>query len=125
MMKKRGIMMLIFSTKLLLAESFFIFDKVYEFSSFNDVLVSNCQKKCEAKKKLSALKKVNLKKFTTKEAFANSPGSDVCRFVFQGESLMGQAQNRDRRAFCVFKDLSLIDINSLTLYLEEKKLLAP
>ena len=40
----------------------------------------------------------------------------------KAESILGVAENQDGRAFCVFKDGSLIEINSLSSYLTEKKI---
>lgn len=37
---------------------------------------------------------------------------------------LGVAENQDGRAFCVFKDGSLVEINSLSAYLLEKKIVS-
>ena len=67
-------------------------------------------------------KTIKLDKYRKPQRYANSLGSDVCSHVYNGGSILGQAENKDRRAFCVFKDGSMIEINSLTSYLKSKKI---
>ncbi len=106
----------------ILAESFFIKDKVYEFVDFEGVLISQCQNNCLAKKVIIKNKKIVQSELKSDSFFSNSLGSEVCKKIFKGFSLLGQAHNQDRRAFCVFKDQSLIEINSLTDYLKQKNI---
>jgi hypothetical protein len=54
--------------------------------------------------------------------YPNSIGSDVCNKVYNAGSLLGVAENSDRRAFCMFKDKSMVEMNSLTSYLVDKKI---
>ncbi len=118
-MKKILLVFMLFGSFMIRAESFLINQKLIEFSDQKGVLVANCINQCEAKKHLEKHKKINLRKLRSKARFANSVGSDVCSLVFKGHSLLGLASNRDQRAFCVFRDESMIEVNSLSSYLTE------
>ena len=109
-------------TSAALAETYKISGDLVAFENKNGLLVKGCQKKCVALEKVAAFKKINLKKIRTKEKFYGSVGSDVCRLVYKAPSVIGIEQNRDQRAFCVFSDNSMIEINSLTEYLSDKKI---
>lgn len=104
------------------AEIFKINGELLDFKSQDGLLVRNCEKQCLALKSVSAHKKIDLKKIRKKQTYLGSVGSDVCRLVYEGGSVIGIAENRDQRAFCVFKDNSLIELNSLSAYLKEKKI---
>lgn len=101
------------------AETFKIGGHSVEFSSRDGVLTSGCVTKCLALDALKKHKSIELKKLP-KTGFANSLGSDVCRTVYKGTSLLGVNEKKDGRAFCVFSDQSMIEINSLTKYLSSK-----
>ena len=103
------------------AEIFKVNGDLMDFKNQDGLLVRNCEKGCLALKIVGQHKKIDLKKLRAKEIFLGSVGSDVCRLVYEGGSVIGIAENRDQRAFCVFKDNSLIEINSLTQYLKDKK----
>ncbi len=105
------------------AESFFIKDKTYEFINFQGVLIAECPHNCMAKIVMFKNKTIKLSQFKNESYISNSLGSEVCKTIFKGHSVLGQAVNRDRRAFCVFKDQSMIEINSLTDYLKQKNIL--
>ena len=105
------------------AEIFKINGELLDFKSQDGLLVRNCEKHCLALKSVSAHKKIDLKKIRKKQTYLGSVGSDVCRLVYEGGSVIGIAENRDQRAFCVFKDNSLIELNSLSAYLKEKKII--
>jgi hypothetical protein len=119
-MKKIFFIFNLFISFIASGETFVISQKPFEFLDYKDVLVANCLKKCEAKRLLDKHTKINLRKLRSKARFANSVGSDVCSLVYKGNSIIGLASNRDQRAFCVFKDESLIELNSLGLHLKEK-----
>lgn len=106
------------------AEIYKINGDLMDFKNQDGLLVRNCDKGCLALKAVAAHKKIKLKAIRAKETYLGSVGSDVCRLVYEGGSVIGIAENRDQRAFCVFKDNSLIEINSLTEYLKDKKLIS-
>lgn len=103
------------------AEIYKVNGDLMDFKNQDGLLVRNCEKDCLALKTVAAHKKIKLKEARAKEPFLGSVGSDVCRLVYDAGSVIGVAENRDQRAFCVFKDNSLIEINSLTQYLKDKK----
>lgn len=103
------------------AEIFKISGDLMDFKSNDGLLVRNCEKDCLALKTVAAHKKIKLKEVRAKETYLGSVGSDVCRLVYDAGSILGVAQNRDQRAFCVFKDNSMIEINSLSQYLKDKQ----
>ena len=113
---------LLFMSSLAQAEIFKINGELMDFKVQEGVLVRNCEKQCLALKSIAAHKKIDLKKVRAKETYLGSVGSDVCRLVYEGGSVIGIAENRDQRAFCVFKDNSLIELNSLSSFLKEKKI---
>jgi len=102
------------------AESFRINGGWLEFADKEGILYYNCPKECLA---LSAVKmhpKIDIDLVRSKIQNPGSIGSDVCSPVYGGGSVLGIAQNKDGRAFCVFKDSSIIEINSLSSYLVNK-----
>jgi hypothetical protein len=113
----------LFVTTAAQAEMFKLNGDVMDFKNHEGLLVRNCEKDCLALKTVAAHKKIKLKEARAKEPFLGSVGSDVCRLVYDAGSVIGIAENRDQRAFCVFKDNSLIEINSLTQYLKDKQYL--
>jgi hypothetical protein len=104
------------------AEAFKIGGELVDFKTIDGLLLKGCEKDCQALKTIGKFKKINLKKARAKETFAGSVGSDVCRLVYKANSVIGVTQEKDQRAFCVFEDDSLIEINSLSSYLKEKKI---
>lgn len=104
------------------AETYKIGGDLIEFKDTDGLLLKGCEKDCLALKTVGKFKKINLKKERAKETFHGSVGSDVCRLVYKANSVIGVTQEKDQRAFCVFKDNSLIEINSLSSYLTEKKI---
>jgi hypothetical protein len=105
-----------------IAENFKISGELVVFENKDGLLVKGCEKECLALKKVAEFKKINLEKIRAKEPFHASIGSDVCRLVYKTGSLIGVTKEKDQRAFCVFKDNSLIEINSLSKYLIDKKI---
>ena len=106
------------------AETYFkIGGELVEFKSVDGLLLKGCEKSCQALKAVKKFNKINLAKVRAKETFEASIGSDVCRLVYKANSVIGVTQEKDQRAFCVFKDSSLIEINSLSAYLTEKKII--
>lgn len=105
------------------AEVFRIAGKMLEFENKDGLLVKGCSKSCDALDTVAKFKKIDLKKARAQEKFVGSAGSDVCRLVYKANSLIGVNQDKDQRAFCVFKDESLIETNSLSQYLLDKKII--
>lgn len=104
------------------AETFKIAGELASFENKDGLLIKGCEKNCLALKTVGEFKKIDLKKARAQETFHGSVGSDVCRLVYKAESVIGVNESKDQRAFCVFKDSSLIEINSLSQYLTDKKI---
>ena len=104
------------------AETFKISGESIFFENKNGLIVKGCEKECLALKTVAEFKNINLKKARIHEKFEGSIGSDVCRLVYKSHSIIGIAENLDQRAFCVFIDNSLIEINSLSQYLKDKNI---
>ncbi|MGZ3789379.1 MAG: hypothetical protein ACXVLQ_12700 [Bacteriovorax sp.] len=123
-MKTKTICTLLFcsiSTKIFCDEDFKISGKLLHFESKKEVLVYCREKTCMA---LSAFEKSKLHKAPFKDIpekkYKSSLGSDFCHYALHGKSILGRASNQDGRAFCYFKDHSMIEINSLSAYLKKK-----
>lgn len=112
---------LIYSSQIM-AESFKIAGDLIEFKEKDGLLLKGCDKKCDALKVINKHQKINLEAIRKDMKFSNSVGSDVCHKVYGAEALLGVAENTDRRAFCYFKDKSMVEMNSLTAYLVKKKI---
>ncbi len=112
----------LFISQFAVAETFQISGSIYEFQNKNGLLVKGCEKGCKALKTVGAHKSIDLKKVRSGEEHINSVGSDVCNLVYKAKSALGRAQNQDGRAFCVFEDQSMIEMNSLSQYLTDKKI---
>ncbi|MFP5384668.1 MAG: hypothetical protein ACLGHN_01220 [Bacteriovoracia bacterium] len=106
------------------AETFKVAGDLLDFRDHEGLLVRGCDKKCEALKAVENHKKIDLKKVRAGMKFTNSIGSDVCDKVYQAQALLGVNENQDQRAFCYFKDNSFIEMNSLTNYLVDKKIVS-
>ena len=106
------------------AETFQISGSLVNFENKNGLLIKGCEKDCLALKKIAEFKKINLKVARSDEKFFGSIGADVCHLVYKGESILGTIENKDQRAFCVFPDNSLVEINSLSQYLKDKKIVS-
>lgn len=104
------------------AESFKIAGQLVAFESKDGLLLKGCSQTCDALKTIKKHKKIDMKKARQGMTFTNSVGSDVCAKVYKAGSLLGVAENMDRRAFCIFKDQSMVEMNSLSDYLVEKKI---
>lgn len=104
------------------AESFKIAGDMVEFKTVDGLVLKGCEKSCDALKIIKKHKKIDMKKVREGMQFANSVGSDVCARVYKADSLLGVAENKDRRAFCLFKDKSMVEMNSLSAYLVDKKI---
>jgi len=104
------------------AEVFKINGSSIDFEKKSSVLVSGCEKTCEALKALGTHKKISLKKARAGIAFIGSTGSDVCKYVYKANAVIGVNEGKDQRSFCVFKDQSMLEINSLSDYLEKNKI---
>lgn len=114
------ILSLLFSTYAL-AEPFKISGELSEFKNQDGLLLRGCDKDCLALTTVRNFQHIDLKKERAKESYVSSIGSDVCRLVYKANSIIGVNQAKDQRAFCVFKDDSLIEMNSLGQYLKDKK----
>ena len=104
------------------AEVFQMRGELVDFKNVDGLLLNGCEKGCEALKTVAKFKKIDLKRARAGQSFKGSIGSDVCRLVYQVGSVFGSNQDKDQRVFCVFNDNSLIEINSLSLYLTRKKI---
>ena len=116
------ILMFLILTNISFAESFKISGESVRFENKDGLIIKGCEKECLALKKIGEFKKINLKQVRIHEKFEGSIGSDVCRLVYKSRSIIGIADNLDQRAFCVFPDNSLIEINSLSQFLKDKKI---
>lgn len=110
------------SISVALAESFKIAGGLVSFELKDGLLLKGCDKSCIALETIKKHKKIDLVHVRKGMTFSNSVGSDVCDKVYKADSLLGVAQNGDRRAFCYFKDKSMVEMNSLSKYLLDKKI---
>lgn len=106
------------------AENFKIAGGHVEFKLKDGLLLKGCEKSCEALKVIQKHAKIDMTEVRKGSSFANSTGSDVCEKVYKANSILGVAANQDRRAFCVFKDQSMVEMNSLSQYLIDKKIVS-
>ena len=112
------ILLLIFSNRAQ-AESFKIAGRSVAFEDRAGLLTSGCsqQSDCEAMRAVRGHPRIDLKKARRGEKFRGSTGSDTCKLIYGAGSVLGLTANRDQRSFCVFKDGSMIENNSLGEYL--------
>lgn len=120
-MKKYLLICIIFSTEIM-AESFKIAGDLVAFTEQNGLILKGCEKSCDALKAIKKHQKINLEAIRKDMQFSNSVGSDVCFKVYKADSLLGVAENTDRKAFCYFKDKSMVEMNSLSAYLVKMKI---
>lgn len=104
------------------AESFKIAGQMVEFKTKDGLITKGCVKSCEALKQIQKHKNINMLEVRNGMKFSNSVGSDVCDKVYKAQALIGVTENGDQRAFCYFKDKSMVEMNSLSSYLVEKKI---
>lgn len=116
------IFILIFFSMSLQAETFKIAGDLSRFNESEGLLLKGCEKNCEALKVIKKHGKIDLKSARAGMKTTNSVGSDVCLKIYKADSILGTAQNKDMRAFCMFKDHSMVEMNSLTEYLLKKKI---
>lgn len=119
---KKYLFIFLILNQVALAEVFKISGSLHYFEEKEGLLLEGCQKDCKALKTIKAHKKIDLKKIRAGQQFENSVGSDVCSKVYHGGSIIGVAENQDRRAFCIFDDKSMVEMNSLSKYLTHRKL---
>lgn len=120
---KSILLIFIFSISIAQAESFKIAGGLVSFELKEGLLLKGCEKGCLALKTIQKHKKIDLVSVRKGMTFSNSAGSDVCDKVYKADSLLGVAQNGDRRAFCFFKDKSMVEMNSLSKYLLDNKII--
>lgn len=104
------------------AETFKIAGDLTRFNESDGLLLKGCEKKCDALKVIKKHGKIDLKSARVGMKTTNSVGSDVCLKIYKADSILGIAENKDMRAFCLFKDHSMVEMNSLTEYLLKKKI---
>lgn len=121
-MKKFLILGMLLSSDLM-AESFKIAGDLVQFKNQEGLLLKGCEKKCDALNVIKKHKKIDLESIRKDMQFSNSAGSDVCFKVYKADSLLGVSENTDRRAFCYFKDKSMVEMNSLGAYLVKNKII--
>lgn len=107
------------------AKTYKMAGKFIDFIEKHGVLVdkAHCENDCSALRKLRALKPMKKKSLMEGEKWASSPGSLVCGKGLKGRSVLGKGQDMDMRAFCLFEDGSMLEINSLADYLEKNQLI--
>ncbi len=120
---KKIIFLLILVSNVAFCESFKIGGKEYELANQNGLLLFGCEKSCEALKVIKASKKIDLTKLRKGQPYANSVGSDACSLAYKANALIGINSQGDQRAFCLFKDESMVEMNSLSQHLEEKNII--
>ena len=116
------IFILILFSMSLHAETFKIAGDLARFNEKDGLLLKGCAKNCDALKTIKKHGKIDLKTARAGMKTTNSVGSDVCLKVYKADSILGVAENKDMRAFCMFKDHSMVEMNSLSAYLLEKKI---
>lgn len=85
------------------------------------LLVYGCDKGCEALKVLT-ISKYDPSTIKRKSQFVASLGSEACHYILGGKTYLGVNMDKDGRDFCVFKDQSMLEINSLSDYLKKHKI---
>ncbi len=106
------------------AETYLIEGNLVYFERKDGLLLKGCQKNCKALKTINAHKTIEMKEVTKNLRFVGAPGSDVCHETYKASSLLGRdSTTKDQRAFCLFSDLSMVEINSLTDYLIKNKII--
>jgi hypothetical protein len=118
------IFIILFFISSLKAETFKVSSKLLTFENKDGLLLFGCTENCIALKKIKEFKKINLEKARKDIKFNGSIGSDVCKLIYLGESLLGTMENKDQRAFCVFSDSSMIETNSLSNYLKSHSIVS-
>ncbi len=104
------------------AESYLIEGMLVALTEKNDLKVSACPKDCLALKAVEANKVISLKEISKGIKYPGSIGSEVCHEVYKALSILGRhSETKDQRAFCLFPDKSMIEINSLSDYLTKNK----
>ena len=107
-----------------IAETYLIEGNLVSFENKDGLLLKGCQKKCEALKTINAHRTIEMREVTKNLKFVGAPGSDVCHETYQAKSLLGRdSKTKDQKAFCLFPDLSMVEINSLTDYLIKNKII--
>lgn len=106
----------------LMATTYKIAGNLVVFNNVDGLELAGCKGSCEALTVIRIHKSINLKKARQGMKTYNSVGSDVCDKVYKAQSLLGVAENQDGRAFCLFKDKSMVEMNSLSFYLINKKI---
>ena len=114
---KKLVWLLIFFASYSRADVFQIAGRTYSFEVKGSVLVHGCKTECQA------LKAVRERKIAgealaaiPKRTFKRSLGSTVCADIYRARSVIGKATNGDGRAFCLFPDESMIEMNSLSAF---------
>jgi hypothetical protein len=90
--------------------SFTKIDKVYVYG--------NCEKDCKAKKLFQTYLKKPFKP-KSKEKFFTQTSSVLCRDYWKAVSVIGVHENGNKGAFCLFKDQSMLDLDSLQEVIDE------
>lgn len=106
------------------AETFRISGEQIVFIDSPDGLsISKCIKECQALKQIYGMKKIKLGELRKSIPIANSVGSDACSLAYKAKSLIGLNTNGDQRVFCLFSDMSMVEMNSLSRYLVDNKII--
>jgi len=119
---KKNILFFLLLPAFAFGESFKISGERYDFSEKNGLSLYGCEKGCEALKVIESTKKIDLTKLRKGKKYVNSTGSDSCALAYKARATIGVNSGGDQRAFCIFKDQSMVEMNSLSSYLETKNI---
>ncbi len=101
------------------AETYRIAGDLVKFKTYQDVRYYCPTKYCTALKILKKGDKIDPTLFP-REQFSNPLGAQACRHYYKGKTLLGRNEKLDGRSFCLFKDESLLEISSLTKFVEKR-----
>lgn len=121
---KNLIILFSFITPLSFAETLFykqndsLISKEFKYEPYNKTLIKmNGDKNSIAYKCLSKINKSSITPYVD----ALRPSSDVCLKLLKGSSVLGYNEIKNSVAFCLFKDGSIIELNSLENYIYKIK----
>ncbi len=104
------------------AESYYIEGTLVALREQDELKVAACPKECDAIKAVKVHKVISRDEIGKGIKFPGSIGSEVCHEVYKALSILGRhSETKDQRAFCLFPDKSMIEINSLSDYLTKNK----
>src|SRR5687767_5467164 len=99
------------------SNTFRVLGRNFEFVYYSEVWISEkcIRSSCEAKTYLKdKIEKINRDEARDNSGLATSPGSYLCTKKWAQATVIGRDTAKNGRAFCIFSDASMIEINSLT-----------